>query len=233
MTLIKLGALALASLTNAATAAVSGSANIDLTSFSYSIADADLNDGITPTLSFSDDYAFYTRSPVFGGASSVYAPANIPNSGSGGFYQSAGAQSHFRVSGPAQITFRANYTLHNAVAVPGDDGSYAHTRAQLAAGFNLFNAGGFGIDAQENHADSGWFPSSSRNGTLEISFNSAGEAFLPDSEDGNAYAYGFLNLNSEVTLYQATAAVPEPSEYLMLLVGLGVVGTVVRRSRRL
>ena len=50
MTLIKLGALALARLTNAATAAVSGSANIDLTSFSYSIADADLNDGITPTL---------------------------------------------------------------------------------------------------------------------------------------------------------------------------------------
>lgn len=235
MTFSKLGPLAivLASLAGGTSAAVSGSAIIDLASFSQgiSIIDADLNDGITPVLSFSDDYVNYTSWPSFGGATSANAHGNIPDSGSGWRQPSASAHGQFRISGPAIVTFRANYWLNANVNVAADDGSFAYSRAQLAAGMHSLNPGGISRDQQESYAATGIHPSDNKNGTLQISFSSAGADFYPH-EDGHAYAYGFLDLNSDVTLYQATAAVPEPSAYLMLLAGLGVVGTAVRRSKR-
>lgn len=235
MTFIKLGALAiaLASLTGGASAAVSGSANIDLTSFSYSIVDADLNDGITPTLSFSDDYVNYAAMPSFGGATSVIAQGSIPNGISDWRNPAASAQGQFRVSGAAFVFFHANYSLNTNVSnLAVYDDSYAYSRAQLAAGMHSSNPGGLGIDTQESFSPIGFHPSDSKSGTLAVSFTTVGAEFLPNNEDGYAYAYGFLNLNSDVVLDQATAAVPEPSEYLMLLAGLGVVGAAIRRSKR-
>lgn len=68
-------------------------------------------------------------------------------------------------------------------------------------------------------------------GTASGSHASSGDPFDIDWSDGRAYFLGAPavdRLGSSVTF---TAVVPEPSEYAMLLAGLGLVGWMARRRR--
>lgn len=246
MTFIKQAALALAlaSTATAASAAVSGSAFIDFTSFSYNVVDTDLGDGITPTLSFEEGESAATifsnnwNNNLFSGWEPGMTPAStISGSASGasvlnsdtsmqaqGSLASASASLHrltaestksaqFSLSGPGAVVFKVNYSLSSS---DNDvhDSFFASVNASIYGSVSFED----GTDSYFGSQQSSFYPET-RSGTLKATFY---------NESGNAN--GYLSLTTGADLGQ-TAPVPEPSEYLMLLAGLGVIGYAVRRRQ--
>lgn len=229
--------------------AVSASANIDYSTFSFAVIDTDPTDGVTTTLTFdngssyagiwlnnwksnvfSDSQGTLNPLPAINGSynaanggttalnsgNTLQADANL-NFATGGVYQLAtdSSKAHsFTLNGPGAVVFRVNYTIGASDSNVGDS-FYAYATAGLYGSVNYSdgNDSYFGSNKTQSNG--------SQNGTLKASFYSDGSS-----------ANGYVWAQASARVGQDVAPVPEPSEYLMLLAGLGVVGAAVRRNRR-
>lgn len=236
--------LALAGFSGSAAATVSAEAHIDFSSFSYQITDLDLNDGITPTLTFADGqswaeiYANNGKNPLFGQWESGWIPdSNISGSGNGANVHNSdstlhadatlGTPSHDLHQLSAYATkltqFSLNgpasvvFTLHYTLSANDADPSDVLTTSARAglSGYVYFDDKSDSFFGTQQALSSG-----SQSGDLQTSFINHGSA-----------AYGYLQATAGVDIGDHTAPVPEPETYLMLLAGLGVVTCAARRRK--
>ena len=220
-------------------------AEIDFSSFAFQIYDLDLNDGIDPALEWvsgasvgsiaTNNFSHFPFSQHEDGLAPVStisgsaAGADVLNSdqtarASGAMTQatpslfmvnaSSNKQGYFTLSGPAAVVFSVNY----AVSAYDDnihDNFYSFAQASLSGTVNFADGanGYFGSRHEVNY--------DGHSGVLKTSFVNT-----------NGTADGYIYLDSQIAMGQNTAPVPEPSEYLMMLAGLGVVGYAARRRRQ-
>lgn len=246
-----LAALAMAGVAAGAQASVSASANLG--TLSVQIIDINPLDGITPTLSFSDgwvssyvhgsDHYDYQYNDLATGASTAFSAANgsVSSSANSNGLSSAGnivtgtsdfhyssqhAYKHmnFSLTGPAAVIFTAPYSLSATTPVSNYDPTWGYNNASSSVVMNGSASSGSAsmsfYDSQSAWV-SGYYDyphTDSKQGYLRGGFVSTG-----DSTAGTVYF--------DASSYQQTAPVPEPSEYLMLLAGLGVVGYAAKRRQ--
>lgn len=240
-------ALALLSFAASAQATVSASASID--SFMFSVVDTDPTDGITTTMTLDSgesyaattinflDTVFYHWANPASPAQPIsnhtdfagHGSANVFNNGStqsisadmlratSGIHEEFGANTYqnfgFTLNGPGAVVFYATYSLGASNDAPrSGDVNYANVtlngRVDYSDGLNSY----FGA-----HQDTAHGPQS---GKLKTSFY-----------NDVSSAHGYVTASAYVTVGRDVAPVPEPSEYLMLLAGLGVIGYAVRRRQ--
>lgn len=240
-----LAALALAGVAAGAQASVSANASIG--ALSVQVIDINPLDGITPTLSFSDglvwssinasSYWDHQSNDLATGSSSAYNATNgslsvIANSnglsssanivsGTYAFYytnQRAQTNLNFSLDGAAAVIFSTPFSVS---ATNNNGYDYGYSWAELS-GYAYSDSGskntsfsdsqGAGVaEYYSNH-------SYSKQGTLTGGFVSTASS---------TYGTIYLHAGSDVQ----TQPVPEPSEYLMLLAGLGVVGYAAKRRQ--
>lgn len=236
--------VALVGLTGNAAAAVSANAHIDFSSLGYQITDLDLNDGITPTLTFADGqswaeiYANNGKNPLFGQWESGWIPdSNISGSGNGANVQNNDSALHADATlgtpGPdlhqlsayaTKLTqFSLNgpasvvFTLHYTLAANDANSGDVLTTASSA---NLNGYVYFDDKSDSFFSTQQTLSNGSQSGVLQTSFINHGSS-----------AYGYLQATASVDIGDHTAPVPEPETYLMLLAGLGVVAYATRRHQ--
>lgn len=241
-----LAALALAGV--AAGAQAAASANASIGALSVQVIDINPLDGITPTLSFSngwtwshiDSTSYWDNksndlatgsssafSAANGSASSnangngVSASANIVSGTYALYYSNQWAETsmNFSLNGAAAVVFSTPFSVSAATtsAQYGYETGYSWAQMSGTAASGSGNNTNFS-DYQYANAYSGYNSDSNQSGSLTGGFVSTAS-----SATGSLYLYA----GSEVS----TQPVPEPSEYLMLLAGLGVVGYAVKRRK--
>lgn len=236
--------LALAGLTGNAVAAISASAHIDFSSFSYQITDLDPNDNVTPTLTFSDGmswaeiYANNGKNPLFGQwEDGLTSGSNISGSSNGANVQNSdstlhadatlGTPSHDLHQLSAYTTKLTQFSLNGPASVvftlhytlTADDADTSDVLTTLASA-NLNGNVYFDDKSDSFFGTQQALASGSQSGVLQTSFSNQGSS-----------AYGYLQATASVDIGDHTAPVPEPETYLMLLAGLGVVAYATRRRQ--
>ncbi len=148
--------------------------------------------------------------------------ANAMQSGSA---SSSGTRSeNFTFDGPGVLTVTVPYTI----SLSGETSSYCyycynydHASVSGSASFNSYvdngNSSTHSNASFSLHNYYGTPPSQSQSGTLVFGIFASGA--------GN----GSLNVNLDLSTRSPVSAVPEPESYAMLLAGLGLMGTMVRR----
>lgn len=245
-----LAALALAGVAAGAQASASASANVDFSSFTIQVKDLDDNDGITAALTLTNGYGsanIYTN----GTASSsyyFYDYHTLPASSDiGGNINSPHA------SGSATNGGNLNTAASITQVTPGvwSIQSYASNYWQ----FSLNGAAAVKFSALASASNNNTDPSSLNSWAYaylggEVTFSDDGskhsfysnlQANANQSQSGKLSAtFASFDGPAQVTLYLASNAgtgannappVPEPSEYLMLLAGLGIVGYAAKRRQ--
>ena len=219
-------------------------AEIDFSSFSVQIFDLNLDDNIKPTLEwgYSNSQAYIAtnsfsnipfsqsedglipNTPISGSAAGtdvlndgqtarVSGALSSPSSSIHIVEAASFKDGYFTVRGAAAVVFSVNYWV-SAFNDNSDNSAYVYASATLE-GSATDGDGAFSGFASGTGESAG-----SRSGLLRVSVVNA-----------NGIADGRLYLGSQITM-GATPPVPEPSEYLMMLAGLGIVGYAVRRRRQ-
>lgn len=242
-------AAAIALLSLAASAQATVSANASIESFMFSVVDTDPTDGITTTMTL-DSGESYAATTVNGFNNAFYqwaypaspahpisnhtdflgqGSANVFNNGSkqsvsadmlratSGIHEEFGANTYqtfgFTLNGPGAVVFYATYSLgaSNDAPMSGD----VHLVNVTLNGRVDYSDGLYSYFGAYQDTTQGL-----QNGKLKTSFyNDVGSA------------HGYVTASAYVTVGRDVAPVPEPSEYLMLLAGLGVIGYAVRRRQ--
>ncbi len=241
-----------ASLAAHAATPLSASALIDWSSFTVSIYDINPLDGETPSVNFDDltkwsgaynftnlgtiassDYrASWNPSPALSVISGfVNANANAGNSDSSissnadmtaplaGVWNINGyatKSANFTINGMAAVVFSAHYSL-----IAHDDNLADNNHANAAATFysGLIESDGTQYGYSQTNAS---IADGSKSGILKLAFVNT---------DGTPM-HGYFGANTVAQVGASVAPVPEPSEYLMMLAGLGLVGVAVRRRKQ-
>lgn len=143
--------------------------------------------------------------------SSLVSPESQPHYG----VSRASQASEFTLSQAGTVTFTLGYTLNTSSAGNNDD-----TYGQAALSFA---AGTYAVTGDEQRVEYFSFDQpGSHSGTLTVTVSLAGPGDIGYYDlRGNAYAYA-----------TATAAVPEPGEWALMLAGLGVLGGWSRMRRQ-
>ncbi len=204
----------------------SATASIDWSKFEIRLIDLDLTDGITPSLTWDNrwtrvtaDGASYlqdlapdwtTAISAIDGATQAFADsnsqlANVDGVGSGNAWSDRFGD--FTLSSNTLVLFSVAADAH----IFGGVDQYA------AAHLDAFGQGALGNGEQSSHS-SVWadMSSASESAILSASFINLTTGNLAGSVAGTVYA---------------SAPVPEPDVYGMMLVGIGLVAWVIRRHK--
>lgn len=238
-----------ASLAAHAATPLSASASIDWSSFTVSIYDINPLDGVNPTVTFdeqskwssaynyinfgtrtsTDDRQGWTAVSAIdtfaNGHASAIISASDPSSSTDMTAPLAGVwniasyawkSASFTINGMAAVVFSAHYNL-NAHDDNLADGVHANAEVNLYG--NRIDSDGTQYSYTESFAH---IADGSKSGTLQLAFvNTDSTPML-----------GSLNATASTYVGASVAPVPEPSEYLMMLAGLGLVGVAVRRRKQ-
>ncbi|MEW9899159.1 PEP-CTERM sorting domain-containing protein [Chitinivorax sp. PXF-14] len=241
-----------ASLAAHAATPLSASASIDWSSFTVSIYDINPLDGETPSVNFSDaskwsgaynftnlssvassDYrSSWTPTPALSAISSfANGYANAGNSDSSissnanmtapladvwNINSYASKSANFTINGMAAVVFSAHYSL-----IAHDDNLADDNRANASVIFYSGLTESDGTQYGYSQTSAG-ITDGSKSGTLRLAFVNT---------DGTPM-HGYFGANATAQVGASVAPVPEPSEYLMMLSGLGLVGFAVRRRKQ-
>lgn len=245
-----LATLAMAGVAAGAQASASANANIDFSSFMIQVKDLDDNDGITAALTLtngygsanistsgtaSSSYYFYdshtlpASSDIGGNINAPHASGSTTNGGNlsadasitqitpGVWYIQSYAWNswQFSLNGAAavKLSAKASVSSSNTDTSKLNSWAYAYLNGQVT----------FSDDGSQHsfYSELSAPSNQSQSGTLKATFASF---------DGPAEGYFYLTSSAGAGALQAPP-VPEPSEYLMLLTGLGVVGYAAKRRQ--
>lgn len=223
--------------------AQSSSASVEIAGFSYELIDLDLTDSITPALSFTEQLlssSFYADgSGVFDfdeidshGATAMTRPSGAASTSThaGG----SSAEASYASSAPFDFqqffaqTFQGwEFTLTPATGVlfrstasldasHEGDGAYSAASARMAGYLSHF--GGNALELSD-FTDTVLVDQGQRRYALSGYLHSGQESL-----------HGWVGIQTDATAYAISPA-PEPSTWVMLLAGLGLVGRALVRSR--
>jgi len=211
--------------------AATAEATIDWSSFTVRLLDLDPADGITPSITWTNQYSYtyasvggdYENSPLATdwssptGFSATTTSANADSDLLSAFASSgpAGAWTSVSANRDGYFDLSANTAVIFSVA-----GTVAFDPLETSADIvmQVFGTGAFGLGTQQ-----------SRFALINYDYGA-------DPTQSGAIATSFVNLTSGTLTgslltyaYVSAAPVPEPESYAMFLAGLGLMGLVARR----
>jgi hypothetical protein len=213
-----------------------------ITNLQYTLIDLDLNDGITPAITFTST-AFDVRSATWDGGSSAELDY-LDTAGSTGVERPYGSSSAagslttleargvmtpetYAASFESRSELNRLFTLTpntglswTAVGTVAAENGLPGSRAHVALGGELFAGAGYQWEEKQSFFQYRQVHDSSSTHALSGYLSTSSRALN-----------GALRAYSQAFVYQATP-VPEPSSYAMLAAGLGLIGACLRRQRR-